>query len=108
MIEITERAAREARALLDNLGRPGAAIRLLVREKGCNCSRYRMAVDDEARAGDRVLERGGVRFLLDPRSAELLAGAVVDFVEEGGGRGFVIQGAPEPGHDGDGCGCGHG
>lgn len=107
MIEVTERAAKEARALLQNLGRPAAAIRLLVREKGCNCSRYRMAVDEEVREGDRVVERGGVRFLFDPRSAELLAGAVVDFVEEATGRGFVIQGASEPDHDQGGCGCGH-
>lgn len=110
MIEVTPRALLEAQSVLQRLGAKQAAIRILVKEKGCNCSRYRMAIDDEVREGDRVLEIEGVRFLFDPKSAAALEGGVLDFVDEGHRRGFVIHGGAEAEHhhhhDG-GCGCGH-
>ncbi len=105
MVQVTEKAAVKAREVLQRMGAPEAAVRVLVNLKGCNCSRYRMAVDPQVRPEDRVVEVGGVRFVADPQAAELLVGAVLDYHEENGDGGFVIQPPVEAAHDG-GCGCG--
>ncbi len=96
MIQVTDRAAEALGRLLSDQGAQ-AVVRILVRERGCNCSRYRMALEPGARPGDRVLEVGGVRVVADPRAAELLTGAVLDYVPEG----FVIR----PPEEAAGCGC---
>ncbi len=104
MVQVTERAATKAREVLEQMGAQGAAVRVLVNLKGCNCSRYRMAIDPRVTPEDRVVEVGGVRFVADPEAARHLLGAVIDFLEENGTGGFVIRGPEQAGQGG--CGCG--
>ncbi len=110
MIQVTQEAVQALKDELERLGRPGAAVRILVKEKGCNCSRYRLAVEDAPAPGDRVVELEGLKVVADPRAAELLSGAVLDYVRQNGTGGFVIHPPQEVAlekHEGHGCGCGH-
>ena len=108
MIQVTERAAIKAKEVLERMGMPAAAVRLVVNLKGCNCSRYRMAIDAQVSPEDRVVEVDGVRFVADPEAARLLEGARLDYRADADGEGFVIEGPPasDPAHE-EGCGCGH-
>ena len=105
MVQVTPKAAEMLRHTLRQHGAEGRPIRLLVREKGCNCSKYRMAIDEAVREDDLVVEVEGLRLVIDPKSAPALEGVVVDFAEGPQGAGFVIQAPPEQGDAG--CGCGH-
>lgn len=48
---------------------------------------------DERSDDDRVFTAGGFKLLVDPRSAERLDGATVDFVERNGASGFEVRSA---------------
>ena len=46
---------------------------------------------DERSEDDRVFTAGGFKLLVDPKSAERLDGATVDFVERNGASGFEVR-----------------
>jgi iron-sulfur cluster assembly protein len=57
---------------------------------------------DEVGDGDVVFEQEGVKLIVDPRSLDLLRGAVIDYRKDGLGEGFSIETAqPLPA-----CACG--
>jgi iron-sulfur cluster insertion protein len=84
--------------------RQGAAamLRLSVEGGGCSGFQYRFALADSAKAEDLVSETDAVRLLVDPVSAELVAGCVVDFAESLGGAAFRVDNPNATA----GCGCG--
>jgi iron-sulfur cluster assembly protein len=101
---VTERAFRRVETLLAREGIPGGALRVGL--KGGGCTGYQYVLDLEAgepRAGDAVLESGGARIYVDPKSAKLLAGTVLDFTDGLNGQGFTFEN-PNATRT---CGCGH-
>jgi iron-sulfur cluster assembly accessory protein len=100
---LTPRAVDKVRELRACAGRPeSAALRVAVVGGGCSGFSYQLDFDDETREGDQVLEYDGVRVLVDPTSAEYLAGTEIDFVSSlhGGGFKFANPKATRT------CGCG--
>ena len=125
-ITLTEKAAQEIKALLEEQGKPEAALRVWVAGGGCSGLQYGMAIDDQApEEGDNTLEDQGVKILVDPLSLSYMGGSVVDYVDDALGGGFKIENPNatrscgcgssfatedgEAGTSGGGCGsCGHG
>lgn len=87
MPTVTPGAAATIRRVLDE-NPEAAGLRIQVESGGCAGLRYGMGLEAEADPSDRVVEVGGVRIFLDPDSARMLIGAVVDFVENEEGAGF--------------------
>lgn len=108
MVTITPNAGEQLRAVFEQQGGPDAGLRVWV-QSACGCGNvgYGMGID-EAATGDSVYESEGIRVILDPASASLLAGANIDFVDQGVyGRGFAIRTPDDaPVAGGGGCGCG--
>lgn len=125
-ITLTEKAAGEIKALLEEQGKPDASLRVWVAGGGCSGLQYGMAIDDqEPEEGDKTLEHLGVKILVDPLSLSYMGGSVVDYVDDALGGGFKIENPNatrscgcgssfatedgEAGTSGGGCGsCGHG
>jgi len=103
-IEVTERAARKIKDIANHQGNPQLALRLYVAEgSGCQGGfQYGIALDDRVNKGDRVVERNGVKVLVDEFSAEYLNGCRLDYVEELMGSGFHIENP----NAAESCGCG--
>jgi len=100
---LTPRAVEKVRELRAREGRTeSAALRVAVVGGGCSGFSYQLDFDDEPRDGDQVLEYDGVRVLVDPTSAEHLAGTEIDFVTSLHGGGFKFAN-PKATHT---CGCG--
>lgn len=102
-IEITDAAiaaVREAQTA-EKLPRE-SYLRVAVKAGGCSGFSYSLAFEIEPREGDQVLEKEGVRFLLDPKSGLLLAGAILDYSSGLNGKGFVFTNPNATGT----CGCG--
>jgi len=78
------------------------ALRVSVVGGGCSGFSYQLDFDEHVREEDRVLEYDGVRVLVDPTSAEYLAGTEIDFVSSLHGGGFRFSN-PKATHT---CGCG--
>ena len=89
-VNITERAAEKARALLEARELPNGALRVFVAGGGCSGYQYGMALARSSEEDDIVIEQYGVRILVDPESARYLEGAEIDYVDDIMKSGFSI------------------
>ncbi len=90
LVNITDKAAEKARALLEARELPEGALRVFVAGGGCSGYQYGMALARSAEDDDIILEQSGVRILIDPESAQYLGGAEIDYVEDVMKSGFSI------------------
>jgi iron-sulfur cluster assembly protein len=110
MITITQEATEQVREVLSDKEKEGHALRVFVRGMSCSGPAYGMALDNEPRPDDSIIELDGIRVLVDPQSAPYLDGAEIDFVDSLMGRGFTVTNpnAQQTGGCGGGCSCGSG
>jgi len=90
LVNITEKAAEKAKALLVSRELPDGALRVFVAGGGCSGYQYGMALARAAEDDDIILEQAGVRILVDPESAQYLQGAEIDYVDDVMKSGFSI------------------
>ncbi len=91
LITVTDKAAQKARSILTERGIENGALRVFVVGGGCSGYQYGMAIARNEEDGDLVIEAdGGLKILVDPESAPMLAGAEVDYVEDLMKSGFTI------------------
>ena len=125
MVNLTEKAAAEIRAIMEQNGGTYEGVRVFVAGGGCSGLSYGMEICDEpATAEDQTFETLGVKVIVDLASYEYLKGASIDFDDSLGGAGFKINNpnavkscgcgnsfATAEGEEpasGGGCGCGGG
>ncbi len=90
MVTITDVAERKIQELIkEEQGAVG--LRVYVRGGGCHGYQYGMAFETKMGDDDTVIEKSGVKVILDSQSAPLLSGAEVDYVESVQGSGFAIK-----------------
>ena len=102
MLSLTDVAATKVAEFLEKHQRPNALLRVRVVGGGCSGFQYQLALDDESRNGDQVIEQNGVKILVDERSLPYLDGTEIDYVEDLMGAGFRFN---NPNAVSD-CGCG--
>ena len=91
LIKVTPNAARKVSALLQKQGRPGGVLRVAVVGGGCSGLHYEMDLQDQPASRDILVESGGVKVVVDPKSALYVAGSELDFVDALLEGGFKIQ-----------------
>ena len=103
-LTITETATERLLSIVNERGSKGQGVRLVAQAGGCGCgaSSFGLGIDGPSDE-DAVFEISGVRFILDPASAEKLEGATIDYIEDVMRQGFSIE---LPNADGGGCNCG--
>ena len=103
VVTLTPKAVEMVKQLRTREGLPEThALRVSVVGGGCSGFSYQLGFDEHAQDGDQVLDYDGVRVLVDPTSAQYLAGTEVDFVSSLHGGGFRFSN-PKATHT---CGCG--
>ncbi len=90
LINITEKAAEKAKALLEARELPEGALRVFVAGGGCSGYQYGMALARSSEEDDIIIEQMGVRIVVDPESAQYLDGAEIDYVDDIMKSGFSI------------------
>lgn len=101
MLTVTPKASEKIQDLMRDSG--GAdALRVRVTSGGCSGLSYGMNFEKDALPDDQVIETGGIRVYVDPRSALYLDGVEIDYVEGLQGSGFKIA---NPNAQST-CGCG--
>lgn len=100
-IALAPSAAARVAAIAARQDRP-AILRLSVEGGGCSGFQYRFGLADSPDPDDSVAETDGVRLVVDPVSLDLVAGAVVEYVESLGGAAFRVTNP----NAASGCGCG--
>jgi iron-sulfur cluster assembly protein len=103
MISITDTAVTKVDSLLKekNLD-PNHGLRVFVSGGGCSGMQYGMALTNDVREDDHVLEINGVKVFVDPTSMGYLEGASIDYIDNLMGGGFQINNPNATST----CGCG--
>ena len=103
LVTVTESASQQIHRLLETEGKAEThGLRMKVIGGGCSGLQYQLAFDDEIRETDTEVEAGGVRVIVDEKSALYLVGSEVDFVDTLMESGFKINN-PNASNT---CGCG--
>lgn len=103
VLTVTPSAVSIIKNLLQQRDIPNHALRVFVTGGGCSGMQYGMAFQEEAEAGDTVVEVDDIRLLIDSTSLVYLQGATVDYVDTLIGGGFRIDNPNAVSS----CGCGH-
>jgi len=102
MVSLSARAVEKVKFYASQMPEAaGKALRIFVQGGGCSGFQYGFTFDD-MQDGDTVVEAADIKVLVDPVSAQYLAGSTVDYVEDLRGSGFVVDN-PNAVHS---CGCG--
>ena len=100
-ITISERAATQIKKILIDEG-SDSNLRISVLGGGCSGFQYSFSIDDNTMDDDIVLERDGVKVLVDPMSVEYMTGSEIDWVDDLIGSSFQIKNPNATAS----CGCG--
>ncbi|MBI2993122.1 MAG: iron-sulfur cluster insertion protein ErpA [Gammaproteobacteria bacterium] len=87
----TEAAAAKVRELVEEEKNDALMLRVFISGGGCSGFQYGFTFDENLTEGDTVIERNGVRLLIDPMSIQYLMGAEIDYTEGLEGAQFVIR-----------------
>jgi iron-sulfur cluster insertion protein len=90
MVTITDLAEKKIKELMTE-EQDVVGLRIYVRGGGCNGYQYGMAFENKTADDDTIIEKDGVKVILDSQSAPLLSGAEVDYVDSVQGSGFAIK-----------------
>ncbi len=101
-IEISETAISEVRRMMQKEGVQAAGLRVGVKGGGCSGLSYNLTFETQARTGDKVFERDGVKLFCDLKSYIYLNGTVLNYDSGLMGKGFVFMNPNAK----KSCGCG--
>jgi iron-sulfur cluster assembly protein/iron-sulfur cluster insertion protein len=88
---LSDAAAAKVGELLEEEGNPELFLRVAVRPGGCSGFSYEMFFDTELADDDVQSGSGGVKVVVDPASATLIAGATLEYKDGLQGAGFSIN-----------------
>jgi iron-sulfur cluster assembly protein len=91
LVKLTPSAARKVGALLTKQGRAGGVLRVAVVGGGCSGLQYKMDLQDGPASRDILVESGGVRVVVDPKSALYVTGSELDYIEALQDGGFKVK-----------------
>jgi iron-sulfur cluster assembly protein/iron-sulfur cluster insertion protein len=103
VVTVTDNAALKIGELIAAEGDTSLALRMAVRPGGCTGFSYEMYFDSEIDEVDIVEAAGDIRVVVDPESAEMVKGSVLDYKDGLMGAGFAIEN-PNVTRS---CGCGN-
>ena len=98
----SDSAANKVKSLIDEEGNPELKLRVFVTGGGCSGFQYGFTFDEVQNDDDTVMEKIGVKLLIDPMSYQYLSGAEIDYSEGLEGAQFVIKNPNATST----CGCG--
>ncbi len=101
-ISVTDAAVGKLKQMLAEEGKAGWGLRVMVVPGGCAGNSYEMDFEKEPKAGDTVVEEGGIKFMVDSQSLPKVSGARIDYSGGLKGSGFSIR---NPNAQST-CGCG--
>lgn len=104
-LEVTAKAVDNLNRFMEQEGKPGQALRVGVKGGGCSGLSYVLQFEGSERINplmDEVIEKDGVRVVVDKKSLLFLAGTTLDYEDGLMGKGFTFKN-PNARQS---CGCG--
>jgi iron-sulfur cluster assembly protein len=91
LVKLTASAAQKVASLLSKQGRSTGVLRVAVVGGGCSGLQYKMDLQDGPASRDILVESGGVRVVVDPKSALYVTGSELDYIEALQDGGFKVK-----------------
>lgn len=91
LIKLTSSAVGKVSKLLKRQGRPEGVLRVAVVGGGCSGLQYKMDLQDRPANRDILVESGGVKVVVDPKSALYVTGSELDYAETLQDGGFKVN-----------------
>lgn len=91
LIKVTGNAGRKVSSLLTKQGRPQGVLRVAVVGGGCSGLQYKMDLQDAPATRDILVETGGIKVVVDPKSALYVTGSELDYVDALQDGGFKVK-----------------
>jgi iron-sulfur cluster assembly protein len=91
LIKVTDSAAKKVSSLLTKQGRANGVLRVAVVGGGCSGLQYKMDLQDGPASRDILVESGGIKVVVDPKSALYVTGSELDYVEALVEGGFKVK-----------------
>jgi len=91
LVKLTASAAKKVSTLLTKQGRASGVLRVAVVGGGCSGLQYKMDLQDGPASRDILVESGGVRVVVDPKSALYVTGSELDYIEALQDGGFKVK-----------------
>jgi len=91
LIRVTPDAARKVSSLLAKQGRPNGVLRVAVIGGGCSGLQYKMDLQDGPANRDILVETGGIKVVVDPKSALYVTGSELDYADALQDGGFKVK-----------------
>lgn len=102
IIELTEAAAKKVKEIMETQGKKGFSLRVRAVPGGCSGYMYGLNFEKLQAPDDTVFEQNGVKILVDSKSAPVLKGIKVDYMETLQQQGFKFDNPNAKSS----CGCG--
>ena len=90
-IRISDRATAKAKEIFAAHSDAGGMLRIYVEGGGCSGFQYGFDLERDREADDYVVEREGVRLVVDPLSYQYIVGSEIDYQEDLQGSQFVVR-----------------
>lgn len=91
LIKVTASAAKKVTGLLTRQGRASGVLRVAVVGGGCSGLQYKMDLQDGPANRDFLVETGGIKVVVDPKSALYVTGSELDYVDALQDGGFKVK-----------------
>src|SRR3954468_5334464 len=91
LIKVTPSAAQKVSSLLARQGRTQGVLRVAVVGGGCSGLQYKMDLQDGPANRDILVESGGIKVVVDPKSALYVTGSELDYIEALQDGGFKVK-----------------
>lgn len=91
-IDITEKAIKQVKRIKEENNIPEEyGLRVGIKGGGCSGLTYQLGFDGEQSEGDTIIEKEGVKLLVDGKSLFYLTGTILDFSDGLNGKGFIFN-----------------
>ena len=91
LLKVSESASTKVKSLLQRQGRPEGVLRVAVIGGGCSGLQYKLDLQDEPANRDILVESGGVRVVVDPKTALYVTGSQLDYADKLEDGGFKVN-----------------
>src|SRR5437867_10914463 len=91
LIKVTSRAGTKVKNLLVKQGRAEGVLRVAVVGGGCSGLQYKMDLQDGPANRDFLVETGGIKVVVDPKSALYVTGSELDYLDALQDGGFKVK-----------------
>ena len=91
LLKVSESASVKVKSLLQRQGRSEGVLRVAVIGGGCSGLQYKLDLQDAPANRDILVESGGIKVVVDPKTAIYVTGSQLEYADKLEGGGFKVN-----------------